>query len=115
MRVDNLRQNKLDAVRAGSYPDNPALLHQWLAIAPGDNEDAEIIVKHFEHQFDTLMATVLDISIATQWRLSCLDAIFKPIRALQLRSQCRLSEKTVSRLLHTLAMYRPELERQLYL
>mgnify|MGYP000138227682 FL=1 len=115
MRVENLMQNKSKLIRMGLYPDNPALLRQWLNQEPKEMADEASRTAHYEQQFELLLATVMDSKVAKQWRISCLDQIFLPIRTLQSWKNSDLSAEAVSRMLQLLSVNRTTIENELYL
>jgi len=115
VRVENLMQRKSHLVRLGVYPDNPDLLRQWLMQEPSMNANAADHSTHYELQFGLLLETIMDTSIPKQWRVTCLDQIFQPIRNLQSRNKCEYSTEAVTRMLQLLSANRASIENELYL
>lgn len=74
------------AVRQGSDPDNPALLYYWfeferVAILEASSE---CLREKCRHQFRLLIDTYSDLLVPRQWRILCLDNIYRPFEELRL-------------------------------
>lgn len=73
-------------VRQATDPDHPDLIACYLAALERQATTAECAEEKrqiYRRAYQTLLETICDSLIARHWRCSCLDAIHRPVLALQ--------------------------------
>ncbi|MDP2562808.1 hypothetical protein [Psychrobium sp. 1_MG-2023] len=100
---DILYQELKHKIRHGSEPDNPTLIKMWLEHGIVEHLPTPHLREKFTEQFYWLLETVLDKSLPTHWRVTCLDYIYVPLTSLKRFAQDDQSSKHLQNLFNELA------------
>lgn len=105
-------------IRLGQEPDNPGLISFWLAqeslSLSKENSIAEVRCQ-YEIQFRLLLDTIMDDLVATHWRRTCLDNIYKPLCSLKRISDTSQSENHLQQLFYEMSVNCRYIEKSLIL
>ena len=75
-------------VRRGLYPENPILLHRYIDFGAERSRWTDN-----KRIFQVILDAINDQSVASHWRLICLENAYKPLAAMRLFAKCHADRK----------------------
>ncbi|MEM9386689.1 MAG: hypothetical protein AAGA68_16640 [Pseudomonadota bacterium] len=88
-----------ESVRLGSSPDDPQLLHAYLALC--DELDCWRV---YLRAHRTVLAVIRDAKVARRWRLCCQDHAYRPLAGLYRLARTDAERETVRQCNHELSL-----------
>lgn len=86
-------------IRYAEEPDNPELLHRWLALAHlTEHQNSRERWQTLVIQYRLLIATLSDAQLPLAWRCHCLENIYQPLRELEKIAQSDTERREARRL-----------------
>lgn len=90
-------------IRTAAEPDSPSLLTDWFELDQCDEQQSiQTQREHFESQFRLLLDTVSDELLPSQWRCTCLNNIYRPLKALNKLANSEQSTAELNKLFYEL-------------